>query len=68
MIDTNALRGEIVKRGETQRSVARKIGISEGAFYSKMKRGVFNSDEMAAMVSVLNIENPMAIFFAPEVA
>ena len=68
MIDTMALKGIIVSRGETQKSVAHKIGVSEGAFYNKMKRGVFDSDDMYAMVKLLDIENPGRIFFAEEVA
>ena len=64
MIDTNALRGVIAANGLSQQDVAREIGISSKAFYSKMKRGVFGSNEMEAMIDLLSIENPQAIFFA----
>lgn len=67
MIDTNALRGIIVSRGTTQQDVARSIGMAPKTFYSKMKKGVFGSDEMEKMIEVLSIENPGAIFFAKEV-
>ena len=36
-------------------------------FYDKMKKGVFDSDEITAIVEDLGIENPMEIFFAEEV-
>lgn len=66
MIDTNALKGIIVANGLTQQDVAKKIGITPKSFYSKMKKGVFGSDEMETMIAYLNIENPVDIFFANE--
>lgn len=68
MINTQVLRGIIVSKGETQRSVAKKIGVSETAFYRKMNRGIFNSNEMYELVKLLSIENPIPIFFADKVA
>ena len=67
MVDTNALRGIIVAKGKTQQDVAREIGIAPKTFYDKMKKGVFGSDEMECMIELLDIENPMDIFFAKEV-
>lgn len=67
MIDTNALRGAIAAKGLTQQDVAQHIGIAPKTFYAKMKRGVFGSDEMEAMIDLLSIENPGEIFFAGKV-
>jgi transcriptional regulator with XRE-family HTH domain len=67
VIDTNALRGIIVAKGLSQQDVAQELGISPKTFYSKMKKGVFGSDEMEKMIDLLSIENPVAIFFAEEV-
>lgn len=67
MIDTNALRGAIMAKGMTQQDMARHIGIAPKTFYSKMKRGVFGSDEMETMIRVLGLENPGEIFFAKKV-
>jgi DNA-binding NtrC family response regulator len=67
MIDTNALRGAIAAKGLTQQTVAQHLGMSPKTFYSKMKRGVFGSDEMEMMIKLLSIENPTAIFFAEKV-
>ena len=66
MIDTNALKAVIVSNGMTQQEVAEKIGITPKTFYSKMKKGVFGSNEMEAMINLLSIKNPSAIFFANE--
>lgn len=64
MIDTNALKGIIVSKGLKQEDVAKYIGINPKTFGRKMKKGVFGSDEMEAMIDLLNIENPVEIFFA----
>lgn len=64
MIDTRALKGVIVSRGKTQQDVAKHLGMSPKTFYLKMKKGVFGSDEMEGMISLLEIENPSEIFFA----
>lgn len=67
MIDTNALKGIIVAQGLTQEKVARHIGMTPKTFGVKMKKGVFGSDEMEAMIKLLSIEDPVRIFFAKEV-
>ena len=67
MVNTNKLRGIIAERGLDQKDVAEMIGKSPKTFYEKMKRGKFDSDEIMQMVSGLNIENPVDIFFADDV-
>ena len=67
MIDTNALKGIIVAQGMTQGKVARHIGITPKTFGLKMKKGVFGSDEMEAMIELLSIKDPVRIFFAEQV-
>ena len=67
MIDTAKLRGKIVEKGFTQQDIANFIGKTPKTFYLKMKRGVFDSDEISKMVDVLGIENPTEIFFANKV-
>lgn len=67
MIDTNALKGIIVAQGLTQEKVARHIGMNPKTFGRKMKKGVFGSDEMEAMIELLSIEDPVRIFFADKV-
>lgn len=67
MLDRNALRAEIVRNGLTQKAVANKLGISEKTFISRMKKGVFGTDEVEIMIKELGIINPNSIFFAREV-
>lgn len=64
MIDTDALRGIIVSRKLSQQKVAEMLGITPKTFYLKMKKGVFGSNEIEAMIDLLAIENPTPIFFA----
>lgn len=64
MVETNKLRGIIAERGMSQRQVARQLGMTEKTFYSKMKRGVFGTDEVEKMINLLSIKNPIEIFLA----
>lgn len=67
MIDVNKLRGIIAERGESQTTVAAKLGMTRETFYRKMKKGVFDSDEIEQMISCLDIQDPVAVFFAQNV-
>lgn len=67
MLDRNALKAEIVRNGLTQKEVAKALGISEKTFISRMRRGVFGTDEAEKMIKVLDIKNPIDIFFAATV-
>lgn len=66
MIKTDKLKGVIVEKGFSQSDMAKEIGITPKTFYEKMQKGVFGSDEIEIMIRKLNIEDPVAIFFAKE--
>ena len=57
----------MAEKGRTGIDMARVIKKTPKTFYDKMKKGVFDSDEITAIVEDLGIENPMEIFFAEEV-
>lgn len=67
MLDKNALRAEMARNGVTQKELAKTVGISEKTFISKMKKGVFGTDEAQIMIDTLGIKNPADIFFAKKV-
>ena len=69
MINTNKLRGLIAERGLSQVKVTEILGVTPKTFYSKMERGVFDSDEIETMIVSLDIprDSCMDIFFAQEV-
>ena len=66
VIKTDELRGVIAKNGYSQSDIAKMIGVTPKTFYEKMKNGVFGSDEIQIMIDNLNIDDPLAIFFAKE--
>lgn len=65
MIQVNMLKGIIASKGLSQRRLAAQIGVTDKTFYAKMKRGVFNSDEITIMIFLLEIKNPVEVFFNP---
>ena len=64
MIRTNELRGLISAKGLSQSKVAKHLGMTEKTFYCKMKKGVFDSDEISELITLLDIKDPVSIFFA----
>ena len=68
MVRTDLLKGEIARAGMSQSKLANMLGMSAKTFYSRMKKGIFNSNEIDAMVDLLRIENPVQVFFAQKVA
>ena len=67
MIDVNKLKGRMAEMGRTGQDMAKVIRKTPKTFYSKMQKGVFDSDEISAMVDDLDIDDPASIFFANEV-
>ena len=64
MIAIQKLKGIIAENGLSQKRVADLLGMAPKTFYEKMKKGVFDSDEIEQMIGILNIDNPTDIFFA----
>lgn len=71
MLSVKDLKAEIVRNGETVKSVALKLGMDRGTFYRKMN-GVsdFTCAEIYSLVKTLKLSNADAMrnFFADEVA
>lgn len=61
-MNRNKLAAIIIEKGTTQQEVAKKLGMNPKTFYRKMKKGVFGTDEVQAMVKMLDIKNPVEIF------
>ena len=64
MLDRNALKAEIARQGLTQKQIAAELGISEKTLISRMKCGVFGTDEVEKLIVLLKIKDPLSIFFA----
>lgn len=68
MIRTNVLKGKMVEMGYSSQKMASELRITPQTFYSKMRKGVFDSDEISKMVELLQISDIEGIFFAKSVA
>lgn len=68
MVDTQKLKAAIAYQNMSQRKVAKELKMADETFYRKMKKGIFNSNEITKMIDLLNIENPLEVFFAQKVS
>ena len=67
MINIPKLRGVIAENGYSQRALAEELGMTPKTFYNKMERGVFDTDEVMQLITLLHIDHPMDIFFVTNV-
>ena len=69
MVNTDVLRGLIAEKGLSQSDVAKSLGMTPKTFYTKMGKKVFDSDEIEALIKLLQIplESCTKIFFAQNV-
>lgn len=56
-----------MSNGLTQKDVAETLGMTPKTFSLKLKKGVFGSDEIEVMIKLLDISDPVPIFFAHDV-
>ena len=61
-MNTAKLRGIIAERGFRSAMWRRASEFRKKSFYTKMKKGVFGTDEADRMIELLKIKNPAAIF------
>ena len=64
MLDTKALKAEMVRNGYNNTTMAKELGITSRTFTTRLKTGDFGSKEIEVMIKKLNLSNPMEIFFA----
>lgn len=64
MILVNELKGKIKAKGYTQEKLARELGMSPKTLCTKLNKGIFGSDEIENIIRLLDIQNPIEIFFA----
>lgn len=63
-MNTRELKAEIVRNGLTQEKVAKAIGVSTRTFSTKLKTGNFGLTEARRLTELLNIKDPLNLFFA----
>lgn len=67
MVNSNELKAAMVRKGLTQKDVAKQLKITPRTLSTKLNKGVFGSDEIEQLIIMLDINNPMPIFFAHKV-
>ncbi|BEO91113.1 hypothetical protein FNSP4_09200 [Fusobacterium nucleatum] len=69
MIDINKLKGKFVEKGyNTQEKQAGAIGMNVKTFQNKLRKKIFNSDEIFKIMEVLDLKNPSPIFFVKNIS
>ena len=63
MINVSLLKAKIMESGYTQKEFCKKIKMAESTFIRKMKTGDFTLPEAEMMIEILDIENPIEVFF-----
>lgn len=63
MVNVAELRAELARKQLTQKELAKRIGISEQTLSRRMKTKVFGSDEIEKIIRVLDVKDPISIFF-----
>lgn len=59
-MNSNMLKGRIVSAGYTQRSLAKKIGMSKNTLNAKvLGKSAFNTDEILTICDLLSIDSDM---------
>ena len=67
MFDKRRFMAQMVLADMSQKELARALDIDESTLYRKINNnGSFSRKEMNILIDVLNIEDPIPIFFAPE--
>lgn len=68
MFDRRKLQAQMVLKGLTGREVSEMLGIDESTFSRKMNNGNFTRSEIAKLIEILSLDDPMSIFFADDTA
>ena len=64
-MDKALLKYEMEKKGITTKVLCQKLGISPSAFFRKCNgKSDFKQSEIQAIVNLLQLDSPVAIFFA----
>ena len=64
MLNVLEFKAAMVRKGYTQKALAEILGMSEKTFTERIKSKRFGSDEIEKLIEVLEINNPMHIFFS----
>ena len=67
MVQANEVRAAIARKNMTQSEVAKSLGISSKTLCARLKSGIFGSDEIDKLIDLLEISDPLWVFFGRKV-
>lgn len=63
MLNVPEFKAAMVRKGFTQKSLSKILGISEKTICERLKQKRFGTEEIEKLIPLLEINDPMAIFF-----
>ena len=63
MLNVPEFKAAMVRKGYTQKALAEKLGISTKTFCGRLKSKRFGTEEIEKLIPILEISDPMSIFF-----
>lgn len=63
MLNVPEFKAAMVRKGYTAKELASILDISEKTFYSRLKNKRFGTEEIEMLIPILEISDPMSIFF-----
>ena len=63
MLNVPEFKAAMVRKGFTQKMIAEKLGVSEKTLTERIKAKRFGTEEIEILIPLLEIHDPMSIFF-----
>ncbi|MBP5431596.1 helix-turn-helix domain-containing protein [Ruminococcus sp.] len=63
MLNVLEFKAAMVRKGFNQKKLSQELGISEKTFCNRLKKKQFGTDEIEKLIPLLEITDPMRIFF-----
>jgi len=63
MVNTKLIRSKMILKDISMEDMAKEIKVSTKTLYTRFKNGRFNSNEIEIITRLLDIEDPIEIFF-----
>ena len=67
MLDKKELRAAMARKGLNNSGLAEVLGVSTRTISNRFKNGDFGANEIEIIIKALDIQDPIAIFFANSV-
>ena len=63
MLNVPEFKAAMVRKGYTQKALSKILGISEKTFSDRLKKNRFGTEEIEQLIPILEINDPVAVFF-----